>query len=227
MKKTFLFLGIIVLAFTLSACSNGAQNNTTNTDTASLNNSSSSQEASEELNLASGQYNVDASASNVEWLGERIVGNSHSGDIEIKSGSLNMEDNKISSGDFVIDMTTISDSEGSERLETHLKSDDFFSVDQYPEAQLEINSSNIISSNSNNEVVLEVEADLTIKEITNEIQFTTTVKEESSQLLANSEFSIDRTKWGVNYDSGNFFQDLGDRAIKDEIYFDISIVANK
>jgi hypothetical protein len=45
-------------------------------------------------------------------------------------------------------------------------------------------------------------------------------------LLANSEFSIDRTKWDIKYDSGNFFQDLGDRAIKDDIYFNINIVTN-
>ena len=48
----------------------------------------------------------------------------------------------------------------------------------------------------------------------------------NNTLLANSEFSIDRTRWGIKYNSANFFQDLGDRAIKDEIYFDISIVAN-
>ncbi|MFP4514764.1 MAG: YceI family protein [Parcubacteria group bacterium] len=221
MKKTFLFLGIIALAFTVSACTNGVQNNTIGD--VDINNSDNNEQAT----IDSGEYIVNADASNVEWFGERIVGNSHVGDIEIKSGSLNISDNKISSGEFVIDMTTISDSEASARLETHLRSDDFFSVNEYPEAKLVIKDSNIISSNSDEEVLLEVQADLTIKEITEPIEFITTLKKENNNLLANSELSIDRTKWDIKYDSGNFFQDLGDRAIKDEIFFDVNIVASE
>jgi polyisoprenoid-binding protein YceI len=221
MKKTFLFLGIIALTFTLSACTNGEQNSVNESA-----NFSNEQEDGEEISIESGTYNVNVDASSLEWLGERIVGSSHSGSVDIKSGNFIVEDNKISSGEFVLDMTSISDSEGSERLESHLKSEDFFMVNEYPEAKLLINSSNIISSNSNEELVLEVSADLTIKGITNPVDFTTTIKEENDILLANSEFSIDRTKWDIKYDSGNFFQDLGDRAIKDDIYFNINIVTN-
>jgi polyisoprenoid-binding protein YceI len=221
MKKTFLFLGIIALTFTLSACTNGEQTSVNESA-----NFSNEQEDGEEISIESGTYNVNVDASSLEWLGERIVGNSHNGSVDIKSGNFIVEDNKISSGEFVLDMTSISDSEGSERLESHLKSEDFFMVNEYPEAKLLINSSNIISSNSNEELVLEVSADLTIKGITNPVDFTTTIKEENDILLANSEFSIDRTKWDIKYDSGNFFQDLGDRAIKDDIYFNINIVTN-
>jgi|AntRauTorcE11897_2_1112592.scaffolds.fasta_scaffold45879_1 polyisoprenoid-binding protein YceI len=227
MKKTFLFLGVIALAFTLSACTNGAQNTVNESANFPTSENTSEENTSEELDIESGDYSVDADASDVTWLGERIVGNSHTGDIEVKSGNLIIEENKIISGEFIIDMNTISDSDGSERLETHLKSEDFFAVDEYPESELVINDSSIISSNGNDEVVLEVEADLTIKGITNPINFTATVIDQDYSIVASSEFSIDRSKWDIKYDSGSFFQDLGDRAIKDEIYFDISILANK
>jgi polyisoprenoid-binding protein YceI len=221
MKKTFLFLGVLALAFTLSACTNGVQNNTV--EDVNINNI----DEDEQIEINSGQYNVNTGASSVEWFGERIVGNSHVGDIEIKSGSLDISENKINSGEFAIDMTTISDSEANARLETHLKSEDFFSVNEYPEAKLIIKDSNIISSSSDEELLLEIQADLIIKGITNPVKFNATLKEKNNNLLANSELSIDRTKWDIKYDSGNFFQDLGDRAIKDEIYFDVNIVANK
>ena len=40
-------------------------------------------------------------------------------------------------------------------------------------------------------------------------------------------FKINRTKWGVVYNSGNFFEDLGDYMIKDEIEFDIFLLSVK
>jgi len=221
MRKTFLFLGIIALAFTLSACTNVEKNSVNKTT-----NFSNEQEEGEEVNIESGTYSANAETSSLKWLGERIVGSSHSGSVDIKSGNFIVEDNKISSGEFILDMTSISDSEGSERLEDHLKSEDFFMVSEYPEAKLRINSSNMLSSNSNEEIVLEMKADLIIKGIANPVEFTTTLKEENDILLASSEFSIDRTKWDIKYDSGNFFEDLGDRAIKDQIYFNIIVTAN-
>ena len=226
MKKTLLFLGIIAIAFTVSACSNGTQNNV-NSDLSVDNSVNTNQDINEQINIESGEYAVNTEASEVTWLGEKIVGNSHEGYVDIKSGALLVEGNKISSGEFVIDMTTISDSEGNESLESHLKSEDFFMVNTYPEAKLVLKSSEIIDSNSENEVVLEVKADLSIKGITNEINFNTSIEEQGANLLANSEFSIDRTKWDIKYNSGSFFKDLGDNAIKDQIYFDINLVANK
>jgi hypothetical protein len=38
---------------------------------------------------------------------------------------------------------------------------------------------------------------------------------------ASTEFSVDRTKFGIQYGSGSFFDDLGDRTIYDE--FDLKV----
>jgi hypothetical protein len=44
---------------------------------------------------------------------------------------------------------------------------------------------------------------------------------------ANGKLVIDRTLWGIRYNSGKFFADLADKAISDSIEFNIKIVAKK
>ena len=46
-------------------------------------------------------------------------------------------------------------------------------------------------------------------------------------LSAIAKIIIDRTKWGVEYKSGNIFKDLGDKIIYDDIEFDIFLVSEK
>ena len=149
---------------------------------------------------------------------------SHNGDIKIKSGKLVLDHGKLA-GEFVIDMTTINTLDMSEKyndkLNSHLSNEDFFNVEKYPTAELKITSLQMI-----NRTKYEIIADLTIKGITHSITFEADVNiKGNSYLTAN--FKIDRTKWGVVYNSGNFFEDLGDYLIKDEIEFDIYLLSVK
>jgi polyisoprenoid-binding protein YceI len=73
---------------------------------------------------------ADTQKSTLNWLGEKILGQ-HTGTIQLKNGWLNWDNNKILSGEFVIDKTTIKDDDSNARLERHLKSDDFFGVDKF------------------------------------------------------------------------------------------------
>ena len=43
--------------------------------------------------------------------------------------------------------------------------------------------------------------------------------------FAKAKIKIDRTKWGIKYNSGNFFKDLGDKVILDEIEFEINLLS--
>jgi len=61
--------------------------------------------------------------------------------IQVKNGWLSWDDNKILSGEFTKDMTTIKNDDSSARLEGHLKSDDFFCADKFTESRLEITGS--------------------------------------------------------------------------------------
>ena len=101
---------------------------------------------------------------------------------------------------------------GKASIENHLKSDDFFSVDKFPTASL-----TILDVKKNGVDQYQVNANITIKEITQKIVFDAEIKEKT----AKAKLVIDRTEFGIIYKSGNFFEELADKAIYDE--FEISI----
>lgn len=169
---------------------------------------------------------VNTKASTVKWLGSKIT-ESHSGTINIKSGNLLINNGKLSGGNFVIDMTSIVNTDieserGRKSIESHLKNEDFFDVDKYKTSSLKITKVNLLEDNH-----YKLEADLTIKGITHSISFLADIKIKGNAFLATANIKIDRTKWGVTYKSGNVFKDLGDKAILDEIEFDIFLLSEK
>ena len=124
--------------------------------------------------------------SKVIWKGYKVTG-SHEGTIAIKSGHLNFNEDKLTGGAFVIDMSTISntDLEGEYKgkLEGHLKSDDFFGVEKYPTASLIFTKVKSTGKNS-----YKVTGDLTIKGKTETISFNLSVYGSK----ANASLKVDR-----------------------------------
>ena len=148
--------------------------------------------------------------SKVIWKGYKVTG-SHQGTIALQSGNLTFEANKLVGGEFVIDMTTITntDLEGDYKgkLEGHLKSDDFFGVATFPTASLVFKEVKSTGKNS-----YAVKGDLTIKGIKNPISIDISIYGSK----ATASVKIDRTKFDVRYGSTSFFDNLKDKAIYDE-----------
>ena len=69
------------------------------------------------------------------------------------------------------------------------------------------------------------QGDLTIKDISNKIDFSATVLDNSENLKALAKMTFDRSKYNVRYRSGTFFDDLGDKLILDDIDVNVLIVA--
>jgi polyisoprenoid-binding protein YceI len=217
MKKIFLISAIAVLSAT--ACT---QNTAINTPTEEINMPNNMDIVEEKIENNLIPYTIDLENSSLEWTGAKIIGSSHTGTIDIIDGTLILdEDREPRGGNFTIDMASLKDSEGSEMLEGHLKSADFFDVEKYPDAKLEIK--NIAKTSDEN---YEISGLLRIKENTNEIKFPANIKIENNTVLAQAEFSIDRTLWNVRYGSDKFFKGLGDNIIKDEIDFKVSVQVN-
>ena len=124
---------------------------------------------------------------------------------------------KIISGKFIVDMSTINveDLQGGskQRLEGHLRSDDFFSVEKFSEAIFEIKSSAVIDKDGAMQIL---SGNLTIKGITHPAKI-----EIDNNWGAKLVF--DRSKYDVRFRSGNFFQNLGDKLIYDEIVISANI----
>ena len=158
---------------------------------------------------------IDVTKSVITWTGSKITGSNHFGKISPKESELTMENGKISAGRVVLDMRSLTvDDIETEKYATkflnHMMSDDFFEVDKFPTAVLEIKSvqGNIMTGA------------LTIKGITQPFSFPTELK--GGKYVGKTTF--DRTKFGVIYKSGNFFQDLGDKVINDDVEIKFEIV---
>lgn len=158
------------------------------------------------------EINIDESMT--KWVGYKVTGQ-HEGTISFDQGQLIFEGNKLVGGKFVMDMTTINttDIEGSykKKLDNHLKSADFFGVDQHKKALLEFTS---VKKTANGYAV---DGNLTIKGIQNPVSFDMSVTGNT----ASANLKIDRTKFDIKYGSASFFDDLKDRAIYDE--FDLTV----
>ena len=162
---------------------------------------------------------VDVSKSTINWKASKVTG-THTGTVGIKSGSLDIEKGKLKGGSFVVDMPSLIVTDltgkGKENLEGHLKSDDFFSAAKFAEAKLVITKVTEMAMKGEYAVT----ADLTIKGITKPISFSTKTSENS----ATANIKIDRTKYDIQYRSGSFFENLGDKLIEDTFELDINLV---
>jgi polyisoprenoid-binding protein YceI len=167
---------------------------------------------------AQDRFTVDTVQSKLLWFGEKVTGE-HTGTINLKSGWLTWKDNKITSGEFEIDMTTLKETERNEKLEGHLKSDDFFGVDKFPAARLVITVSTPFEKGTGI-----ITGMLTIKGITNPVEFKATSQKKDDGLWFYAIINIDRTKYNIRYGSGDFYDNLGDKTIFDEFRLKISLL---
>ena len=80
------------------------------------------------------QKEIKIATSKVVWKGYKVTG-SHEGTITLNSGFLTFNERKLIGGEFVMNMNTllVTDLQGDSKgkLEGHLKSDDFFSVEKH------------------------------------------------------------------------------------------------
>ena len=158
---------------------------------------------------------VKTKESTIMWKAYKITGSSHEGTINLKEGTLLFDGKTLTGGNFVVDMTSIKNTDMSGemagKLEGHLKSDDFFGVANYPTASF------VIKNAKGKGNTYKVNGDLTIKGKTNPISFIMTVENNT----AKATLKVDRTKYDIKYGSASFFDDLKDRAINDE--FDLNV----
>lgn len=155
--------------------------------------------------------------STITWVGKKITGQ-HTGSINLKEGYLEMKGDKIAGGKFVIDMTSLTvtdlkEGRGKEKLEGHLKSDDFFGIKNHPTSTL------VIAGGSQSGNTYKMEGSITIKGVTQPISFD--LSKNGNE--ATAKLAIDRTKFGVEYGSGSIFKNLGDKAINDVFELDVNL----
>ncbi|MGB0648368.1 MAG: YceI family protein [Bradymonadia bacterium] len=149
---------------------------------------------------------IDTANSSFTWKATKVTGG-HEGQIFPSAGNIEVKDGAIQSGNVTMDMKTftVTDIQGkwAAKLLGHLKSSDFFDVEKFPEATLTFGR---IEAGT-------ARGQLTIKGKTNPVIFKVT----QTGNAYTGTLTFDRTKFGMIYKSGNFFKDIGDKAIHDEV----------
>jgi len=160
----------------------------------------------------------DIDKSSIIWTGKNIVNKSHYGSLNFVEADIKFENSGDIKGFFKVDLNSLNvlDLQGDwkKSLEGHLKSDDFFAVDKFRYATLEL-----LSSSINDEYYL-IEGNLTIKGITKTISFKMYKNYENFKVS----MVFDRSDFNVKYGSGKFYENLGDNMILDEIELEIELV---
>lgn len=174
-------------------------------------------------------YVLNAADSSIQWRGSKLYETDfHVGTVAPSSASLALKDGDPAAGKLVIDMTTIQntdieDPEYNAKLTNHLKDSDFFNVTKHPEAEFEIVS---VEKTGEGEYLLT--GNLTVKDITREIQSAATITEEGDGLRVRSVLKLDRTEHGVEYNSENYIADLArDKVIDDMIELTLDLALQK
>ena len=164
---------------------------------------------------------IDASASKVNWKGYKPTG-SHAGTLVFQSGVILIEKGEVTGGSFVVDMNSIVDEDGSNKLVKHLKSKDFFEVDVYPKSIFEI------TKIQNEEGKIQIVGNITIKGISKEIIVPATINQDDTSISVTTEkIQINRTDYNIVYKSKSFINNLKEKFINDDFDLQVSIVAKK
>lgn len=212
-----LLLGIIVLGAVYFSKNKQPSNMTASTPAIE------GEEPSKDL---SGTFVFSKEDANIKWTGSKkiIVDYFDTGKIDIKSGFINMDSGKISGGEIVFDMNSLTamttgKGDGQDGLTKHLKSADFFETETYPEAKYVVKS----VEKSGDKYTLNGE--LTLKGQTNELSVKAEVKTDSGNVILGGVAEVDRSKWNVRFGSESFFDNLGDNVINDIFTLEFTLVA--
>lgn len=169
------------------------------------------------------KFQIQNASSTVNWTGKKVLG-LHTGSIKVESGVLEITHGLITSGEIKIDMTSIAvtdieDVRTHNEFLAHLQNDDFFSVDKFKTAKLEITGSTQKENNN-----FAVSGNLTIKDITHSVNFNAKVEVFTDYLHSMGEIVIDRTIYNIRYGSGKFIENLGDKLVYDDFVLQFKLI---
>jgi polyisoprenoid-binding protein YceI/rhodanese-related sulfurtransferase len=182
-----------------------------------------------EPRLTDKSYQIDCEKSLVTWTGRNLSG-SHTGNLAISHGELAIEQGQLTGGRIVIDMKSITntDLQGTDYvtlLISHLLSEDFFEVSRYPSAEVILKGWRPIPGATTGSANYQIDADLTIKEITHPVRFTAVIAPQADCIKAQATLDIDRTAWNVTYGSGKLFEKLGMHLVNDIVTLEFFLTA--
>ncbi len=174
---------------------------------------------------------LDTAASTATWLGKKKVGQ-HTGAVKFKDGKFEVGKNGIVGGEVSVDLNSITDidltdADYNKKLVGHLKSEDFFDAGKFPTATFKIKSFEQIANFAPGAPNANVKGDLTIRGTTKPFETKLFYTAKEGGFEAKGKIEIDRTLYGLKYNSKKFFdlKELGDKLIEDTFTVDVDLIA--
>lgn len=168
-------------------------------------------------------YTADATATTVAWKGEVAGVYGHNGVVNLQSGTLTLEGDKLTGGEFVVNMSVITPLDSASftdeehkritDLQGHLSMNDFFNTAEFPTSKFVITS---VEGST-------VTGNLTIRDKTNE----ETIAIESIEIVEGTAtikgtLVFDRQKYDVAW-----VHYMKDMILSDDITINYTLVATK
>ncbi len=169
----------------------------------------------------SGTFTFQPVRSLLQWTGYGQVGDySLTGTLGLGSGYVQLDSVGIRKAEIVVDMRSLR--HDNRQLVEHLKNDDFFAVDRFPEARFTLTSATPLVNDT-----CTVLGDLSMRGITKAVRFTARVARQGAGCTVSGTLVLDRTAYGVKYGSSSFFSGLGDQAISNTMRVEVGLVGER
>lgn len=162
-----------------------------------------------------GPYAIDTTRSTITWKAAKVT-RSHDGGFRQFAGTIGVIGDSVTAVRVTIETPSIFADE--EKLATHLRSDDFFKVDEYPTAAFEADIFARIDSGGYTHMVT---GNLTMLGVTKAVTFPAKIERRDSVVSASGDFIINRKDWNILY--AGALDDL----INDDVRIMLDIVAVK
>jgi len=176
-------------------------------------------------------YTTVKEASKVEWRASHLGGvQKRFGKVSLKDASFSAIDNALVNTNVTLDMETLTvenfpaDAPEKAKLTGHLKSADFFNIEQYPTSKFELTK----TEPSNGDFNTKLTGNLTILNETKSISFLANVSVSKNEItIVSEDFAVDRTDWGLSYNIEGTEGVPVDYLISNDIGFTINVTVSK
>lgn len=167
-------------------------------------------------NAAGQKYLITPQNSKIEFIGSKVTG-SHNGSFQKFSGEIDYagspEKSRVS---ITIDVNSLTTDDP--KLTEHLKTPDFFDAAKFPEAKF---VSTEIRAGGDRGATHTITGNLTMHGVTKAVTFPATIAVTPEAATVNSDFSINRKDFGINYAGAQ------DNLIRDDVVLKLAVRATK
>jgi rhodanese-related sulfurtransferase/polyisoprenoid-binding protein YceI len=176
-----------------------------------------------------GQLPLSLERSRLRWTGRNLT-NQHHGQIQLKSGSIELaQEGLLAGGEAAVDMTRIScedigDSAMNRILVDHLSNVDFFDVSNYPEARFKVLQAECLVGGTPGQPNYRIYGEMTLRGSTRVIEFKSMLYEVPDGVSFQAQIDVNRVNFGAVYGSGSLFERLGMHLVNDFVGIDLTLI---